>query len=80
MKISNPISTHGQLGSVTANQHHNETHALTAAAHTGVINDTQHGTRTEANAHAHSALSGAAGAFGDHTITAVEIAHMILYT
>tara|TARA_Y100000310_G_scaffold337943_1_gene426293 strand:- start:1082 stop:1768 length:687 start_codon:yes stop_codon:yes gene_type:complete len=28
MKISNPISTHGQLGGVTSDQHHAEAHAL----------------------------------------------------
>lgn len=39
--------------------HHARLHALDSALdHSGVITDTQHGVRTEANAHAHSALSG----------------------
>ena len=58
MKISNPISTHGQLGSVGVDDHHDEAHALTAAAHTGAISDAQHGTRTGATPHAHGVLSG----------------------
>ena len=43
MRISNPITAHGQLGSVTADQHHAESHAMTAAVHTGAISATQHG-------------------------------------
>ena len=58
---------HGDLTGVTADQHHTEAHALDAVVHTGslpftdlsgTISDAQHGTVAQANAHAHSNLSG----------------------
>jgi hypothetical protein len=60
---------HGDLGSVTADQHHARQHALDSGSdHTGSITDAQHGSRTQANAHAHSHLSGI-GASDHHTKT-----------
>lgn len=54
--------------------HHARQHAIDAAAdHTGVITDTQHGVRTLANAHAHSALSGIGA--NDHHVAFVTADH-----
>jgi hypothetical protein len=52
MKISVPTPSHSGLSGVTADQHHTESHALTAVAHTGGISVAQHGALgTLANAH-----------------------------
>lgn len=59
MRIGNPAPDHSQILGVGTDDHHAILHAISSAlVHSGVITDTQHGVRTLADAHAHSAMSG----------------------
>lgn len=59
IRITAPAPDHDQIGAVGDNDHHALLHAIDSAlVHSGVITDTQHGARTVALAHLHSALDG----------------------
>jgi hypothetical protein len=63
-------------GSVTVDLTEFKPHAIDSATyHSGTINDTQHGVRTLANAHALSDLSGAITATQHGTLTSIPNAH-----
>lgn len=58
MKISAGSVDHDQLGGVGTGDHHALQHAIdSGASHTGDITNTQHGTISQSNAHAHANLS-----------------------
>jgi len=58
MKISAGSVDHDQLGGVSTDDHHAIQHAIdSGASHTGDITNTQHGTISQSNAHAHANLS-----------------------
>lgn len=59
MKISAGSIDHDQIAGVGTDDHHAIQHAIdSGASHTGDITNTQHGTISQSNAHAHSNLSG----------------------
>ena len=58
MRISISSPDHVQIGNVTTDQHHAIQHAIdSGTVHTGDITNTQHGTISQSNAHAHAHLS-----------------------
>lgn len=74
--------SHDTLSGVSIDDHHARDHALNSATlHTGEISDTQHGARTEANAHLHSALSTLGSPHTDHSaVAAVDYARSRLWS
>lgn len=72
---------HADLSDAPADAHQARQHALSAAAdHTGEITDAQHGARTIASGHLHSALASLGSPVTDHTaITGLEYARARLF-